>query len=110
MCVTCTKYKDGIALAPEPSSVETMNSLFLDDSKFNDKNRLKDASNKDDKVRSSFSFNTFVTSLFCQSAITANYMMGKRESANINVADKKTQDIIKKVFRQMCFLNGVKMG
>lgn len=110
MCVTCTKYKDGIALAPEPSSVETMNSLFLDDSKFNNKNRLKDASNRDDKVRSSFSFNTFVTSMFCQSAITANYMMGKRESANINVADKKTQDIIKKVFRQMCFLNGVKIG
>lgn len=107
MCVTGTRYKNGIALAPEPSVVDTLNTLFFDDSKFNDVKRQKDAHDKDEKVRPNFSFNTFITSMFCQSAITANYMMGKGISAKINVADKKTTGLMKKVFRQLCFLNGV---
>ena len=107
MCVTCTKYKEGIALAPEPSFIDTLNTLFLDDSMFNDNKRLNSAMANDVKVRQNFSYNTFITSMFCQSAITANYMMGKGASKDINVADKKTLSLIKKIFRQLCFLNGV---
>ena len=107
MCVTGSKYKDGIALAPEPAVAETLNELFIDGSKFNDTKRLQDASNKDSKVRPNFSFNTFVTSMFCQSAIAANYLMGKSMNTAINVADEKTLGHIKKIFRQLCYLNGV---
>ena len=107
MCVTGTKYKDGIALAPEPAVSDMLNTLFFDASKFNDVKRQKDAHNKDDKVRPNFSYNTFITSMFCQSAITANYMLGKSMSTKINVADAKTIGLIKKIFRQLCYLNGV---
>ncbi len=69
MCVTGTKYKDGIALAPEPSIAETLNELFYDDSRFNDTKRLQESKNRDDKVRKSFSYNSFITSMLCQSAI-----------------------------------------
>ena len=107
MCVTGTKYKDGIALAPEPSTAEVLNELFYDESRFNDTKRLKEASNRDPKIRKNFSYNTFITSMFCQSAITANYLLGRKQNTDINVADKKTQAMMKKVFRQLCFLNGI---
>ena len=45
--------------------------------------------------------------MLCQSAITANYLLGRKQSVDINVADKKTLGLIKQVFRQLCFLNGM---
>ncbi len=34
-------------------------------------------------------------------------MTGRKQSVDINVADKKTLGMIKQVFRQLCFLNGI---
>ena len=110
MCVTGVKYKDGIALAPEPTIAGIMNELFLDDSRFSDKTRLDREKQRDDKIGTNFSFNSFVTSMFCQSIIIANKTIGKGASAKINIADKETLNNVKTVFRQLCFLNGIDPG
>lgn len=107
MCVTGIKYKDGIAFAPEPHVAETLNNAFSEDEKYTDTVRLKQAKLKDRKVGANFSYNTFVTSMFCQSAILANYRKGKKVSSDINIADSETKSLVKKIFRELCFLNGI---
>ncbi|MCR5403597.1 MAG: hypothetical protein K6E91_07220 [Butyrivibrio sp.] len=107
MCMTGIKYKDGIAFAPEPHVAETLNNMFSKDGKYVETERLRRAKGNDKKVGANFSYNTFVTSMFCQSAILANYRMGKKVSSNINIADSETKSFVKKIFREMCFLNGI---
>ena len=105
--MTGIKYKDGIAFAPEPHVAETLNNMFSKDGRYVDTERLRRAKVNDKKVGANFSYNTFVTSMICQSAILANHRMGKKESSNINIADSETKSLVKKIFREMCFLNGI---
>ncbi len=106
VCLNETDAPLGIAVV-EPRVAETLNNAFSEDEKYTDTARLKQAKLKDRKVGANFSYNTFVTSMFCQSAILANYRMGKKISSNINIADSETKSLVKKIFREMCFLNGI---
>ncbi|MBR6173551.1 MAG: hypothetical protein IKQ49_10360 [Eubacterium sp.] len=113
MVIAGTKYKDGIALAGEPDIASLLNSNFSNaDSKFHStfserKKLEKMQGMSTDEIKSKYSFNTFVISMLIQSTFAAGYRLGTKLNKAINTNDPKVREATKKIFRELCFLNGI---
>lgn len=113
MSITGYQYQEGITLAGEPVVASTMNSLFSNarpgfKAAFSDRIRLMEIDPyADEKGHSQYSYNTFIAAMLVQSAFAAAKQMGKKRDGSINVAATGMLPRIKKLFRELCFLNGI---
>ena len=113
MVIAGSKYKDGIALAGEPDIATLLNLTFANADKsffstFSDRGRLKKMRNmSSDQIKEKYSFNTFVVAMLVQSTFVAGKRLKKKLTDEIDVNDPKVREEIKKIFRELCFLNGI---
>ena len=113
MVIAGSKYKEGIALAGEPDIASLLNANFSNaDKKFKAKYSIRTKLEKmqrmsRDEIRSTFSFNTFVVAMLIQSTFIVGHRMGTDLDTKINTDDPKVREETRRVFRQLCFLNGI---
>ena len=60
-----------------------------------------------DQIKEKYSFNTFVVAMLVQSTFVAGKRLKKKLTDEIDVNDPKVREEIKKIFRELCFLNGI---
>ena len=115
MIVAGSKYKEGIAIAGEPDIASLLNKHFSNEDKksfhsaFSNRDKLekiRDLSTKE-VIRDQFSFNTFVIAMLAQSTFLTAYRRKMDVRANINTNDQEVREEMKKIFRELCFLNGI---
>ncbi len=113
MVIAGFKYKEGIALAGEPEIAKLLNIHFSNaDGKFystfsNRNNLNKINSMSSSKAKEDFSFNTFITAMLVQSTFVAGHRLGTQLKDAINTNDPRVREEIKRIFRELCFLNGI---
>lgn len=113
MTIAGSKYQDGIALAGEPDIATLLNYNFSNANKkfratFSDRGMLEKINNmSSDKAKEKFSFNTFVTAMLVQSTFVAGHRLGTKPNTAIDTNDPKVREETKRVFRELCFLNGI---
>jgi len=113
MVIAGTKYKDGIALAGEPDIATLLNLNFSNaDKKFRSTYSNRDRFEKmqgmsKDEIKPKFSFNTFVVAMLAQSTFIAGHRFGTKPENEIDTNDPKVREEIRKIFRELCFLNGI---
>ena len=115
MMLTAHAYRDGIALAGEPETANGLNDLFTDGkglfpTKYTDGKRIAKINlnrSQNDKVKKAFSYNTFVTDMMIKSTFLAAHRLGKKKNAPIDPDTPEMKAETKKIFRELCFLNGV---
>ena len=113
MVIAGSKYKDGIAMAGEPDIASLLNKHFSNkDSKFKSTfsestklNQIKGLSKN--SVSETYSFNTFVVSMLAQSIFIAGHRLGTDQKTEIDTNDPKVREETKRIFRELCFLNGI---
>ena len=77
-------------------------------STFSDRGRLKKMQNmSSDQIKEKYSFNTFVVAMLVQSTFGAGKRLKKKLTDEIDVNDPKVREEMKKIFRELCFLNGI---
>ena len=113
MTIAGSKYQDGIALAGEPDIATLLNYNFSNANKkfratFSDRGMLEKINNmSSDKAKEKFSFNTFVTAMLVQSTFVAGHRLGTKPNTAIDTNDPKVREETKRIFRELCFLNGI---
>ncbi|MCR4656831.1 MAG: hypothetical protein K5770_11465 [Lachnospiraceae bacterium] len=68
---------------------------------------LSNAPVEKEKNKAQYSFNTFVVAMLVQSTFVAGHRLGIKPEDNIDTNDPKVREEIRKVFRELCFLNGI---
>lgn len=109
MAATTSKYADGISFAPEPDTAHLLNLAFgsKDDNEYVNSEQGEDYKKICNNVGPQFSYNTFIIDMFTMSMIVANKRLGKGTGDMIDIEDEKTLTETKKVFRELCLLNGL---
>ena len=113
MSIAGTKYKDGIMLSGEPDIATLLNKNFANEkggfeATFSDRNRLNEIKTmSQEEVKTDFSFNTFITAMLVQSTFIAGQRLGIKLKKEIDTNDPKVREETKRIFRQLCFLNGI---
>ncbi len=113
MTIAGSKYQDGIALAGEPDIATLLNYNFSNANKkfratFSDRGMLEKINKmSSDKAKEKFSFNTFVTAMLVQSTFVAGHRLGTEPNTAIDTNDPKVRKETKRIFRELCFLNGI---
>ena len=112
MVISGAKYKDGIAMAGEPEIASLLNKHFSNADKnfkatYSNRTKLKEIKNlSTNKVSEEYSFNSFIISMLIQSSFIAGHRLSKKGKA-IDTDDPKVKEETKKIFRELCFLNGI---
>lgn len=103
MSAAAAKYQDGIGLAAEPELCGVVNRAFKDNNNYCDNMYFKDID-----FSPTYSFTSFVVENLCKSAILASKQLGKDVKKNqIDLSDEATLRETKKIFREMCLVNGI---
>ena len=113
MSIAGTRYKDGIMLAGEPDIATLLNKNFSNakgdfKARFSDRDRLSQIDRiSQEQSKDTYSFNSFVTSMLVQSTFIAGQRLGTKLNKAIDTNDPKVREETKRIFRQLCFLNGL---
>ncbi len=113
MIIAGSRYRDGIALAGEPDIATLLNTNFSNADKkfrsaFSKRKRMEKLQNMTSGgIKAQFSFNTFVVAMLVQSTFVAGYRLGTELKDDIDTNDPGVREEIRKVFRELCFLNGI---
>lgn len=113
MAVAGVKYEDGIAIAGEPDIASIMNEHFANvegdfKAKYSQRTKLDQMNSmSQDQCKPQYSFNTFVSAMLVQSTFVAGKRLGIKSTKEIDTNDPKVREETRRIFRQLCFLNGI---
>ncbi len=107
MAATTSKYADGISFASEPDTAMMLNLAYTLNNKFVNTKQEEQFKKICPGLRPQFSYNTFIIDMFTISMVVANRRLGKDVDDPLDIDDEKTLTETKKVFRELCLLNGL---